>query len=130
MFRPLLGFAAVAILAGAALLSRPSAQEPPPPPTSAMAMRAVGAVHPRLAPDGKSIVFAYQGSIWRIPAEGGTMKRIAAGAGFAVEPCWSPDGKRIAFLLGKGFGSGELRLIDAGNGAALPLPKKVFGSGK
>jgi hypothetical protein len=61
---------------------------------------------------------------------GGVMRRLAAGPGFAVEPCWSPDGRWIAFLQGRAWGSGQLRLIDAQSGTAVAVPKPVLGTGK
>src|SRR2546423_1887954 len=97
------------VFGGVALLSRSaSTQVPKPEPT---VLRAVGMVHPQLSPDGKTVVFSYQGSIWILPSTGGTMKRLAAGPGFAVEPCWSPDGKRIAYLESRNWGSGSVKII-------------------
>jgi hypothetical protein len=93
-------------------------------------IRAIGAVQPQLAPDGKDVVFSYQGSIWRVAAAGGTMKRLAAPAGFATEPCWSPDGKQIAFLHGSGWGSGNLHLVAADTGKSIHRFDTVLGAGK
>jgi hypothetical protein len=90
-------------------------------------LRAIGAIQPRISPDGTRIAFSFQGSIWRIPREGGTMRRLTSGPGFDEHPAWSPDGKRLAYA------SGRLRVIDAETGAALPGPdvaaggKLVFG---
>jgi TolB protein len=129
----LLKLVAFLVLAAASLLSvarthqpassAPETKEPP-------SLRAVGAMQPRLSPDGKDIAFSYHGAIWRIPAEGGVMRRLAAGPGLAVEPCWSPDGKQIAFLQGRTWGSGTVKLIDAQTGKAVPLKDNFLGSGK
>ena len=54
-----------------------------------------------VSPDGKSVVFsagtATAGpNIYTIPVEGGEPKQITSGGRY---PCWSPDGKWIAYLV-------------------------------
>jgi Tol biopolymer transport system component len=91
---------------------------------------ALGGIHPRISPDGKSIAFSWQGAIWRMQCatagdRPGTMTRLTSGTEFDVEPAWSPDGKQIAFVRSPNMGEGELRLIDAERGTELPLPAPV-----
>jgi Tol biopolymer transport system component len=54
--------------------------------------------------DGRSIVFAGSsrdvGGIWTVPSQGGEARPVAVGpqaSGSALNPTWSPDGKRIAY---------------------------------
>ncbi len=100
-------------------------------PADGTARLALGGIHPRISPDGKSIAFSWQGAIWRMPCasadgrEPAAMTRLTEGPEFDVEPAWSPDGKRIAFVRSSNMGEGDLHLIDAEQGTELPLPAPV-----
>src|SRR4026207_2433444 len=83
---------------------------------------AIGAIHPRISPDGSTIAFSYQGAIWTTPRAGGTMTRLTDGPNLDIEPAWSPDGKRIAFVRSPNMNGGDLHLIDAASGKAVSLP--------
>jgi Tol biopolymer transport system component/imidazolonepropionase-like amidohydrolase len=50
-----------------------------------------------LSPDGKTIVFDLQGTLWAMPAGGGKARAITDELGDARQPAFSSDGKRIAF---------------------------------
>jgi len=48
---------------------------------------------PAWAPDGKSIVVAMQGSIWKVDPENGSAVELSYGTKYNSSPAWSPDGK-------------------------------------
>jgi Tol biopolymer transport system component/imidazolonepropionase-like amidohydrolase len=50
-----------------------------------------------LSPDGRSIAIDLLGTLWTMPASGGTARPITDNAMDARQPSWSPDGTRIAF---------------------------------
>jgi hypothetical protein len=82
MSRALLVSASFGLVA-AALLSRSSPEQSGEPPAE-FALRAIGSLHPRLAPAGDRIAFSYQGAIWVMPAAGGVMKRLTTGDGLDI----------------------------------------------
>src|SRR5207253_1226652 len=84
---------------------------------------ALGVLHPRLSPDGSTIACSFQGAIWVLPRQGGTMKCLTHGEGLDTEPAWSPNGKLIAFIRSPGQGAGELHLIRAADGSPVAVPK-------
>lgn len=95
----------------------------------AFARRAFGGLSPRLSPDGRSVALSYQGAICTIPVTGGTLVRLTRGEGWDVDPAWSPDGSRIAFINAPGFFAGTLQVIQAKDGSPVAIPQAVRGSG-
>ncbi len=51
-----------------------------------------------LSPDGRTLAVDMQGSIWTLPASGGTMTRITDPFNDARQPIWSPDGRTITYF--------------------------------
>src|ERR1700721_1296860 len=51
-----------------------------------------------VSPDGQTLAIDMQGSIWTLPATGGTAKRITDLFNDARQPMWSPDGKWITYF--------------------------------
>jgi len=51
-----------------------------------------------VSPDGKWLTMDLQGSIWVLPASGGTARRVTDIFNDARQPVWSPDGKAIVFF--------------------------------
>ena len=51
-----------------------------------------------VSPNGQTLAIDMQGSIWTLPATGGTAKRITTLFNDARQPVWSPDGKQITFF--------------------------------
>jgi hypothetical protein len=92
--------------------------------------RAFGGIQPAISPNRQVIVLSYQGAICRMPSKGGTLTRLTRSEGWDVEPAWSPDGKRIAFINAPGFNAGPLRLIAAEDGSAVKLPKEILALGR
>ena len=53
--------------------------------------------YPTLTPDGKTVIFSYEGDLWRADLNNGAAARITAMQGEEVMPRVSPDGKWLAF---------------------------------
>ncbi|MCZ6676416.1 MAG: hypothetical protein O7E52_04115, partial [Candidatus Poribacteria bacterium] len=62
--------------------------------------------------------------LYTISADGSNLKQLTQGKTFNTNPCWSPDGKRIAFTKGSVAGIGfkaSIYVMDAEGGEAKPL---------
>jgi Tol biopolymer transport system component len=114
----------VSVLIVLAALIGSRGDRPAERPTKAQLPKALGAIQPRLSPDGSTIAFSYQGEIWTGPRAGGTMTLLTPSQGLDTEPAWSPDGKRVAFLRG-----GGVKVVLFPDGKDLPLPKAVSAGG-
>jgi TolB protein len=88
------------------------------------------ALYPQLSHDARTIVFSYQGAIWRMPSAGGEMLRLTSEPGFDVQPTLSPDGERIALIRTQNNSQGPLLLIRAEDGDPLPLPREIVARGR
>ncbi|MER3496233.1 MAG: hypothetical protein C4320_05180, partial [Armatimonadota bacterium] len=53
--------------------------------------------YPAISPDGRTLIFSWQGDLWRVSAQGGDAERITVHNAVETRPVWFPDGNRIAF---------------------------------
>lgn len=88
---------------------------------------------PRIAPDGKHVVYRQQrvdrktekkyGNLWVVPTSGGLPKQFTYGDQADASPRWSPDGKLIAFLTNRGNREkpAQIYLLPFEGGESRPL---------
>lgn len=114
---------AVALAVGGSLLFAPQvpleAQDAAAQREAAMATLPEGEAawlrYPAISPDGQTLVFTYQGDLWRVPVSGGDATRLTHHPAHDHAPVWSPDGRSIAFASDR-FGNFQLFLIPAMGG--------------
>lgn len=88
--------------------------------TSGRAQQLHFADHPALTPDGQTLVFAYNGDLWTVPADGGAANRITALDGAESHPRVSPDGKWLAFTSGQ-YGNADVYVTPLAGGPIKQL---------
>lgn len=72
------------------------------------------------APDGKTVVYSMQGSLWRQEVDSRVAQQLTAGPGYDYQPDWSPDGRYIAFVRYYNDAM-ELQLLDIDSGVVTAL---------
>ncbi|HHB51924.1 MAG TPA: peptidase S41, partial [Saprospiraceae bacterium] len=75
---------------------------------------------PTLSPDAKTIVFSYDGDLWKVPTSGGEASRLTAMDGEETRPAISPDGKWLVFSSTQ-MGNRDLYLMPLAGGAIKQL---------
>lgn len=75
---------------------------------------------PTLSPDGQTIVFSYDGDLWKVPAIGGEALRITAMKGEETLPHISPDSKWIAFSATQ-YGNKDIFIMPINGGEVKQL---------
>ena len=76
--------------------------------------------YPAISPDGNSIVFSYQGDLWKIATSGGQAVPMTLHEGHDFQPVWSNDGKQIAFASHR-YGNYDVFLMPSSGGKATRL---------
>jgi imidazolonepropionase-like amidohydrolase/Tol biopolymer transport system component len=69
-----------------------------------------------VSPDGSTLVFDILGDIYTMPIGGGVATRILGGQAFEMQPRFSPDGSRIAFISDRN-GNFNIWTVDPNGGS-------------
>jgi len=90
----------------------------------------------QLSPDGKTVVYGVMRtdaekeedhtSLWLVPVDKGQPRQLTAGTARDMNPCWSPDGKQIAFLSTRA-GVPQVYVIPVDGGEARLLTQMKMG---
>lgn len=75
---------------------------------------------PTLSPDGATLAFVYDGDIWSVPSKGGFARRLTITEDNDGDPCFSPDGKWLAFRSRR-YGHDDVFVMPAEGGVAKRL---------
>jgi tricorn protease len=75
---------------------------------------------PALSPDGATVVFGFQGDLWRVPAQGGEAVRLTAHPAYDTAPVFSPDGRSLAFASNR-FGDDDVFVVPLEGGPPTRL---------
>ena len=72
------------------------------------------------SPDGRTLVYSMQGSLWRQALDQREAVQVTSGPGYDYLPDWSPDGRWIVYSSYRNDAL-ELHLLDTRSGASRPL---------
>ncbi|GAB3920265.1 S41 family peptidase [Mucilaginibacter myungsuensis] len=70
---------------------------------------------PALTPDGKTVIFSYEGDLWKADLNSPVAARLTAMQGDEVNPRVSPDGQWIAFSSNQ-YGNNDVYVMPIGGG--------------
>lgn len=76
--------------------------------------------YPSISPNGKQIVFSYQGDLFIVSTSGGKAKALTHHVAHDFSPVWSPDSKQVAFASDR-FGNFDVFLMAVEGG----VPKRL-----
>ena len=83
--------------------------------TSLVALAGEATLYRKPTLSRESVAFAYGGDLWSVPRAGGEARRLTTHAGVETDPCFSPDGRWIAFT-GNYDGNTDVFVISAAGG--------------
>ncbi|MCE9534163.1 MAG: MdsD protein, partial [Planctomycetes bacterium] len=70
---------------------------------------------PDISPDGKLVAFSYLGDIWTVETIGGVARPVTMHEAHDINPCFSPDGRWLAFSSNR-HGSYDVFVVPAHGG--------------
>lgn len=107
--------AVVALLAGTGMPAFAQPAAPLGPLQSPLWLR-----YPAISPDGQQIAFAFEGSVFIVPAAGGNARLLVGNGHHSSNPVWSPDSKRIAYASDV-YGNLDVFIVSAEGGPSRRL---------
>lgn len=76
--------------------------------------------YPAISPDGKTVVFSYQGDLYKVSSGGGQASPLTLHEAYDYMPVWSHDGKWIAFASDR-YGNMDVYVMPSSGGEAKRL---------
>lgn len=76
--------------------------------------------NPCLTPDGQTVIFSFEGDLWKTDVSNRQASRLTAMQGYETSPRVSPDGKWIAFS-GRQYGNADVYIIPVNGGEIRQL---------
>ncbi|WP_343700061.1 S41 family peptidase [Chitinophaga sp.] len=89
-------------------------------PAAAQTTEAYFTTYPTLSPDGKTVVFSFEGDLWKADVQNPHAVRLTAMQGNEILPKISPDGKWLAFTAYQ-FGNADIFLMPLQGGEVKQL---------
>src|SRR5258705_9596883 len=87
---------------------------------SAQDNRAYFLSNPSLTPDGQTVIFSFEGDLWKANVKDGQASRLTGMQGYETSAKVSPDGKWIAFT-GRQYGNADVFIMPVSGGEVKQL---------
>lgn len=82
---------------------------------------------PSLSPDGELMAFSWRRNLWIVSSEGGEARQVTTHMARDMKPCFSPDGKQLAFTSER-TGTRQVYVISVDGGFATQVTFHSEGS--
>jgi imidazolonepropionase-like amidohydrolase/Tol biopolymer transport system component len=79
-----------------------------------------------VSPDGRWLVFSILGHLFRLPPAGGTAEQLTFGPYLDIDPVFSPDGEKVAFVSDRDGSEGNIFVLDLATGAITQVSHELW----
>jgi len=77
-----------------------------------------------VSPDGQWLIFTMLGHLFRLPVAGGTAEQLTFGPYYDIDPVFSPDGARVAFVSDRDGSEDNIFILELTTGRITQVTRE------